>query len=128
MNVDRLLDKAIEVATTSPGVGPRNCYRVGAVLYKRGKVLAVGTNSYKTHPKLKPFTEWPFIHAESSTILRQGMDNCNGLSLLVARVTKHLDVSCARPCEACMSLCQHVGIRNITYTNWKGQLESINCV
>ena len=49
---NRYFAAAKAVAMTSPGVGKRKSYRLGAILVQKGQIISAGVNSYKTHPKL----------------------------------------------------------------------------
>lgn len=111
------------MALIAPGVGANRNYRVGAVLFdKKGRVHARGYNSYKTHPALAPYSPYPYLHAESSCILHAGLDNCSSLSLLVTRIKRNNEITMAKPCKVCYNLLKEVGIYNIYYTDWKGNI------
>lgn len=113
MKIERLLDVAKGVALSGSGVGGRNSrsFRLGAVLFdKQHRIITAGVNSYKTHPKLIPFTKYPFIHAEQACILNHGLDNCEGLSIAVVRVKRDGSIGNAEPCETCKTIMKVVGI------------------
>ena len=123
--IERLILQAKKVALKSEGVGRRQGYRVGSVLFdKRKRILSCRCNSYKTHPILSEFTCYPHLHAESAVVLHRGLDNCGGLSILTVRI-KHpnAQLTMAKPCEVCYNLLSKVGIKDIYYTNWKGEIE-----
>ena len=61
---DRYFASAKAVAMTGHGVGQKKNYRLGAVLIQKGQVVSAGINSYKTHPKLRNRSEFPYLHAE----------------------------------------------------------------
>ena len=120
----KILQKAQKTANLSLGVGRNKNYRVGAVLFdKRENILACKFNSYKTHPILSKFTKYPHLHAEQACLLHRGLDNCEGLSILVTRV-KHPNntLTMASPCDVCMNMLKLAGIKNIYYTGWSGEL------
>ena len=112
--------KAIATALLAKGVGPRNCYRLGAVLFKKKQVINAKTNTGKPAEILREFTSFPLLHAETNCVVSHGFDNCSGLDLAIARVHKNGDLSMARPCETCMKVIKKVGIRRIYWTNWEG--------
>lgn len=125
MVTQRFLEAARAVALTSSGTGQRNSFRVGAVLLDRNKIITAKANSYKTHPILSKYSKWPFQHAESACIISHGLDNCHGLDLLVTRINKKGNFTMAKPCPSCMALIRDVSLRNVYYTNWKGDLEQL---
>ena len=123
---DKFFIAARAVAMDSQGVGPRNTFRLGAVLVEKNSILSVGNNSYKTHPIMAYRTKWPFLHAEQLAIIRRGLDNCEGHDLYVVRILKNLDYAISFPCKVCRKLIFDVGIRNLFYINEDGQYSKWN--
>ena len=123
---NRLLLACKCVAMASNGVGTRQCFRVGAILFHRKHILQAKHNSYKTHPALKRFYKYPYVHAEAACILAHGLDNCRGLDLLVMRVDKKNTVTMAKPCDSCSDLIKFVGINKVWYSDWEGKI--VGCV
>lgn len=119
----RFEQAAKAVAMTASGVGSRASFRLGSVLVHKNRIVSVGVNSYKTHPVLATRTRWPFLHAEQHAIIRQGLDNCEGLVLYVARVLKNNDLALAQPCNVCSDLIKEVGIKQIVYSIDDGGFE-----
>lgn len=101
---------------TSDGVGVRLAFRHGAVLVRKNRVVAVGYNSYKTHPLLAERTEFPYLHAETHAIFRYGMDNCEGLDLYVARINREGELQNSAPCLVCRTVIRDVGIANVYHS------------
>ena len=117
MKIETKFEQAAKaVAMTASGVGQRGTFRLGSVLVYKNRVVSVGVNSYKTHPVLATRTQWPFLHAEQHAIIRQGIENCEGLILYVARVLKNNDLALAQPCSVCSSLIEEVGIKQVVYS------------
>jgi len=124
--LNRMRDAAYAVALSGQGVGPRYAFRHGAVLFDRsGKILSAKSNSLKTHPKLVKFTDYPYLHAESACILGHGMDNCEGLSLLVLRVLKNDQVSLSKPCVICQRVIEDAGLKSVYYTDVNGMVKRL---
>lgn len=118
----RLLTACKCVAMASNGVGTRQCFRVGAILFHRKHILQAKHNSYKTHPALKKFYKYPYIHAEAACILAHGLENCKGLDMLVMRVDKKNTMTMAKPCDSCSDLINFVGINKVWYSDWEGNI------
>lgn len=118
----RLITACKCVAMASEGTGVRQCFRVGAILFHRKYILQAKHNSYKTHPALTKFFKYPYMHAEAACILAHGLENCEGLDMLVMRVGKKNDVTMAKPCDSCSELIKHVGIRKVHYSDWGGHV------
>ncbi len=121
-----VLIKSYETALSAEGVGPRQCYRVGAVLFSgKRKFVNAKTNTGKSHPALKAFTNFPYLHAETNCVLSHGLDNCNRLSLCITRVRRDGQRTMARPCATCEAVIKHVGIQQVWYSNWNGEYECL---
>lgn len=119
----RIQRLAVATALRADGVGHRNNYRVGAVLLKGRKIVNAKTNTGKSHRILAAFTSFPLLHAETNCVVSHGFDNCDGLSIAVARVHKNGDLSMARPCPTCEKVLKEVGIKKVYYTTWNGKWE-----
>jgi deoxycytidylate deaminase len=90
--------------------------RVGAVLARKSRVLSVGCNSRRTHPKSTVPT-YQSTHAEHAACRGVDPDELRGATLYVARITKTGKWSMSRPCQSCARLLRAKGIRRVFYTN-----------
>lgn len=123
-SLEGVLNACRAVALSSPGCGPRNCYRVGAVIFhKSGKIVTAKTNGLKTHAKLFSHTAFPVLHAETHCIISRGLENCSGYSLMVSRVTKSGNFTMAAPCEVCSKWIKMANFKRVYYTDWEGRLQ-----
>lgn len=98
-------------------------YNITAIAYdKRGRVLAVGKNSYvKTHPLQAKFAEKAgrpgsiYLHAEISCLVK--VKNPDKIHVLaVFRYDKHGQPKNARPCKICREAIKQFGVKNVRYT------------
>lgn len=122
----RLIDACKAVTMSSEGVGKRNSYRVGAILFEKNRILEARTNSRKTHPALAKFTKWPYLHAETSCLISHGLGNCTGTSLLVLRMHRdNTTLSCAKPCPVCEGLLELSGVKRVYYSDWNGDIKCL---
>jgi tRNA(Arg) A34 adenosine deaminase TadA len=102
-------------------------YHLAAILRRNGKVIRVGENTNKTHPRFKRQYEdgsWAsHMHAEMN-VLRFAEP---GDVIEVLRYTKcnHM-LTMAKPCSLCMNEMKKSGIKKVRYTNWLGNWEEIN--
>ncbi len=101
-------------------------YHLAAILRRNGKVVRVGENTDKTHPRFKrqyaDGTWSSHMHAEMN-VLRFAEP---GDELEVLRWTKCHHRTMARPCTLCMEHIRGAGIKRVRYTNWNGKWEEIN--
>ena len=125
----KILDKALfyanGAALAAPGIGERNNFRHGAVLFDRRRIINAKYNLLKTHPKLSSFTKYPFLHAESNCIISHGVDNCAGLYLLVCRISMANELCLSKPCRTCVDFAKYANIAAIYYTTDERTLEKL---
>ena len=116
-----LFKHALTAALASEGVGRKGSYRIGAVIADGYNILSAGANCMRTHPMLSPFTPYPFLHAETSAIIRCGLDNTIGMDLYVCRVWRNgRTLAESKPCDVCAKIIQLAGINKVYYTMKEG--------
>jgi deoxycytidylate deaminase len=97
-----------------------------AVIFQRNKILSIGQNSFKTHPIAKKFGHRNYAtHAELSSIIRHGLDDCSGLSLAVLRIGRNNKLTMSKPCLCCQNVIKSVGLSKVYYTNKNGEWEKL---
>lgn len=106
------LSQASKVASVS------DCkYKHGVVIVRGGRVLSIGTNSYRNYPM--DFNviskEDSSVHAEEAA-LRALNGEAKGAIMFVARVNNMGIERMSRPCKRCMSQIRAAGIKRIVYT------------
>lgn len=124
----RLLQSLSRLALGGDGVGGKgkDNYKLAACLLdKRGRPLAYGKNSYKSHPIALYYGAYPHVHAELDCCLSHGLSNCSGCTMVVIRTLKDGRLTMAKPCVSCMKMMKDVGIKNVKYTNWSGSFETV---
>lgn len=120
-SIDRMALLARSAALEAEGVGKRRSYRLGAVLFDdRGRVWSVKTNKLKTHPVLAKYTQFPYLHAETACVLGHGLDNCNGMNIMVVRVLRDGTPAISNPCCVCRDVMSLAGIHTVYYYGKKG--------
>ena len=96
-------------------------YDITALAYdKRGKLLAIGHNSYvKTHPLQAKFSkkankaEAVYLHAETAAMLKARQQVHK---LVVLRYDKQGNPTLAKPCAACQLAIKHFGVKYVEHT------------
>ena len=101
-------------------------YHLAAILRRNGRVVKIGENTDKTHPRFKrqysDGTWASHMHAEMN-VLRFAQP---GDVIEVMRFTKcDHKRTMARPCSICMNEMIKSGIKEVKYTNWSGEWETI---
>ena len=96
-------------------------YHLVAILRRKGRVVKIGENTSKTHPRFKRQYEdgtWgSHMHAEMN-VLRFAQP---GDEIEVMRFTKcNHETTMAKPCKLCMIEMKNAGIKKVKYTDWSG--------
>ncbi len=93
-----------------------NPHKIGAILFKRNRVLARGFNRLGGHPFQHRWNrKGSTLHAEMHALLLASKDreDVEGASIAVARWTKSHTDGCSFPCNHCLPALQYSGIRNV---------------
>lgn len=111
-------------------LSPYNEIHIGASIMKKKKVLALGVNQPKTHPRQQMFNKlrdgfkpnWKgFLHAEMDALRHvDNPDDLIGSTIYVYREHHDGKFGMCRPCKACMAAIKKSGIKTIIYTSRDG--------
>ena len=102
---------------------PRQKKHVSIILHKN-RVISVGTNSFKTHPKAKEIGyHYEEMHSELEAYQRVPRKfKSKKLVLLNCRSNRFGDLRMSRPCELCLPWCKEI-FNEIYYTNDEGLMK-----
>lgn len=127
MLTNKVLSELKKVAASGMGVGWG--YKLSAcVLDKRGRVVSMRPNSYKTHPIAAKYNGWGHLHAEINATIASGVFDHRGNTLVVIRVHRNGNLACSRPCSNCLRFIEDCGFEAVVYVDEEGELieETIN--
>jgi len=110
---------AYTASLAGPGVGAGG-FKHGAVIVNGGTIISAGFNQYKTHPILVPQTEFPYLHAETHSMFKFGLDNISGATMYVVRIRPHKYIGLSMPCEVCQYFIKKAKISHVYYTTNEG--------
>ena len=107
-------------------LGNGRCYHLAAILRRKGRVIRIGINSSKTHPRFKRKYEdgtWAaHMHAEMD-VLRFAEP---GDELEVMRWTKSDNMfAMAKPCRHCMPHILEARLSRVSYTDGNGNWQEL---
>lgn len=121
---ERFKQTLTDLAIANTGI--RNRIKLAAGVVYRNRLVAVGKNSYKSHPMMTRFGKNPeaiYLHAEVDAIKNAlrvlSLQELEKSDILVVRVKKegHDYKTClAKPCEGCMRAIETFNLRQIFYT------------
>lgn len=115
-----LIKRGFRYAVKAAYLSDMHTYRVGAALMNKNRVISIGWNSTKTHPKCP--TKYS-RHAEFNVFVGVSPLDVSGCTLFVARITKTNRASMAMPCKDCQMFLRALNLRRIFFTNRIGEME-----
>lgn len=100
-------------------------FKVGAVIFDGKRIISYGHNKKgicsRIHPKYQ--NERDSVHAEQNAIVKvKDWTKLNGTSMIVVRFNKSGRMSMAYPCSMCLNMMEHVGIKEVYYSSYGGEI------
>lgn len=89
-------------------------FKIGAAIVdKKGRILAVGHNSTKTHPHFGSKAPWKTMHAEGNVLYSCAKLGINpaGMTMIIYRKG-----GLCKPCPDCQKLIERYKIKKVIYT------------
>lgn len=103
----------LELARQASEKSDHHSHKLGCVIAKGSKVLGVGFNVLKTHPKSPhPFKS---IHAEFMAAIKADMQ-IKGATVYVFRQQKNGSWATAKPCASCFEFLMNCGVKEVVYS------------
>jgi Cytidine and deoxycytidylate deaminase zinc-binding region len=120
----KTINRTIEIAKAlCPLNLQHRCSHI-AFLVKCGKIVYIGTNSCKSHPKTLEFAyrnhQMVGLHAELAVCMKSGKEDLQNYELIVLRIDRRGNLNNSRPCCGCQSVIKQFNIHNVYYSNSHG--------
>lgn len=93
-------------------------HRLGSVIVKKGKVIGLGINKMKTHPKSN--TPYKTIHCEFDAVLNARIEDFKDCSIYIYRETPTGKIANSKPCKSCEAMLESIGMENVYYSHEEG--------
>ena len=104
-------------------------YRLGAIITRGNRIISVGWNKNKTHPRQLPYLKegkqvtTKSVHAELDAIIGVPVHLLRGSTIYVARILANGSTGLAKPCASCRKIIEAANIKKIVYTTNTGYTE-----
>jgi len=104
-------------ASLDNGLRSQHC----ALIVRKNRVLSIGVNQRKTHPKMRRLA-WGknrhrnFLHAEISALIGASPEALKNATLYVARVTRAGNLANSKPCSLCRQAILSTKIKHVVFT------------
>lgn len=120
--MDKRFDNLIEIGRAlKPSKQTLRAFHVAAI-YKKNKLISIGFNCKKTHPKVIKYG-YPYpvaIHAETLSVIRGKLENYKGFELFVIRISNENKIVLSRPCSFCEKLIKLMQFDRVYFSNENG--------
>jgi deoxycytidylate deaminase len=103
----------LAVARQASCKSDHHSHKMGCVIAKGNKILGVGHNVLKTHPK-SPH-KYKSIHAEFMAAINAGYD-IEGATAYIFREQKDGTWAMAKPCDYCWKFLMELGVKEVVYS------------
>jgi hypothetical protein len=104
-------------------------------VYRGQRLVSVGLNNPKTHPrnllyryrdrKGGDISEFVSIHSEMSAVMRLDRPSGRGLTLINTRINRRGSMDFSRPCPGCLDMICSMGFKEVYYTTREGFFDSL---
>jgi hypothetical protein len=122
----KIINRTIDIAKAlCPLNLEHRCSHI-AFLIKSSKIVHIGTNSCKSHPKTLKYDyenhQLVGIHAELSVCMKSGKENLNDYKMIVLRIDRTGKLNNSRPCCGCQSVIKQFNIGEVWYSDKHGNV------
>jgi len=93
-------------------------FKIGTIIVRKGKVISLGFNDNRTHPKSP--TPYHQLHAELSAILNSGLKDFKDCEIYNYRETPTGKIAPSKPCIYCQKMLNSLNIKSVYYTDYEG--------
>jgi hypothetical protein len=132
----RFLLKSAEASLAlAEGRGLWHRCRHFSFVFRGGRLLSVGLNSSKSHPRNllyaymgrdgSDISHIIGTHSEMNAVLRTDSDECRGATMVNLRINRRGDFDYSRPCSGCCDMLRSLGFVEAFYTHSDGRFVSM---
>ena len=122
----KILKRTIDIAKAMCPLNLEHRCSHMAFLIKCGKIVHIGTNSCKSHPKTLEYDyknhQLVGLHAELNVCMKSGKENLKDYSMVVLRVDRRGNLANSKPCCGCQSVIKQFNIGDVWYSDSKGDV------
>jgi deoxycytidylate deaminase len=124
----KILNRLVDIAhgiELDKDINPRT--RHYAFILNKNKILSIGCNSLKTHPKILKYGyhENAGVHAELSALIKSGSISHSNNKLVTFRFDKSNNLNNGKPCVFCQKVLRDVEIKEVWYSCGMGVMNKL---
>ena len=133
MNFDKIIE--VSYALISKHNADLRCRHFSFIM-DRNKIISIGLNSLKTHPKNLKYnyvnklnqniSDIVGTHSELSAVIRLGKENCSGLTLVNTRINRNNELDFSAPCSGCLDMIKQLNFKSVYFSGNNGKFDKFN--
>ena len=125
MNI-KILNRTIDIAKAMCPLNlEHRCSHI-AFLIRCGKIVHIGTNSCKSHPKTLEYDyknhQLVGLHAELNVCMKSGKEDLKDFKMVVIRFNRNNKMANSKPCCGCQSVIKQFNVGEVWYSTDVGQV------
>ena len=122
----KILKRTIDIAKAMCPLNiEHRCSHI-AFLIRCGKIVHIGTNSCKSHPKTLEYDyknhQLVGLHAELSVCMKSGKEDLKDFKMVVIRFNRNNKMANSKPCCGCQSVIKQFNVGEVWYSTDVGQV------
>ena len=122
----KILKRTIDIAKVMCPLNiEHRCSHI-AFLIRCGKIVHIGTNSCKSHPKTLEYDyknhQLVGLHAELSVCMKSGKEDLRDFKMVVIRFNRNNKMANSKPCCGCQSVIKQFNVGEVWYSNSHGEI------
>ena len=101
----------------------------------RNKIISIGLNNPKTHPKNLKYnytnklnqkiSDIVGTHSELNAVIKLGEEDCSGLTLVNTRINRNNKLDFSAPCNGCLDMINQLSFKRFYYSNSIGKFDQV---
>lgn len=123
LDAPRAIRRGMKAAEKAAMLSTSPCHRVGAALFRGNKLISIGFNSTKSHPRSSTLDG--MHHAEFACLMGLWKYSIVGSVVFVLRLTRANRKGISKPCPECHKLLEMLGVKKVFYINKAGDVEGM---
>lgn len=133
MNFDKIIE--VSYALINKHNADLRCRHFSFIMDKN-KIISIGLNSLKTHPKNLKYnyvnklnqniSDIVGTHSELSAVIKLGEEDCSGLTLVNTRINRNNELDFSAPCSGCLDMIKQLNFKNVYFSNNSGTFDKVN--
>ena len=102
----------------------------------KNRIISIGLNSLKTHPKNLKYnyvnkmnqniSDIVGTHSELSAVIKLGEEDCSDLNLVNTRINRNDELDFSAPCSGCSDMIKQLNFKNVYFSNSQGKFDKLN--